>query len=136
MANGTIGGISFTDGATISYTGTGRFISDCRPAARRMEIEEIVSNGLDGAGTKDYGLREREITLEITYIESSESGVVNLFLSDTSGLTNTGVFAVTIAGQDLGSCRLVSERCQLAQPRSTGLGTVRGTAVLVLRQIR
>ena len=138
MANAVIDGTTWTDGTTLSYIVTGRYVTDARVGARRYGIEEITAPGLDGHGTKKYGARETDIQLECYYIDSSEQNIITAWVTDTSGLASTGVFTVTVGGVSQGTCRLVSERCSLSQVRNCGRGAgiYRAVATIVLRRLR
>lgn len=141
MASATIDGTTWTDGTTLSYIVTGRYCTDARIGARKYDIEEISAPGLDGYGTKDYGARETEIQLEVYYLDTSETGIISSWISDTSGYAATGTFAVSIGGISQGTCRLVSEKCNLSQVRNCGRAAAGGTiyrasAVLSLRRLR
>ena len=138
MASATINGVTWTDGATLSYGTTGRYLTDVRLGAVRFDVEEITSPGLDGYGTKDYGRRDTDIQLEVYYVDSSEGNIITAWITDTSGLAEATVFTATIGGVDQGTCRLVSEKCSLSQPRNCGrvAAAFRASAVLVLRRLR
>lgn len=141
MANATLDGTTWTDGTSLSYIVTGRYVTDVRLGARKYDIEEISAPGLDGYGTKDYGARETDIQLEVYYLDTSETGIISAWISDTSGLATTGTFAVSIGGISQGTCRLISEKCTLSQVRNCGRvaagGTIfRASASLVLRRLR
>jgi hypothetical protein len=141
MAAVVIDGTTYTDGTTLDYTVSGRYTTDVRIGARKYEIAEESANGLDGYGTKNFGAREQDIQLEIYYVDTSESGILSGWVSDTSGLAQTGTFTVSVAGISLGTCRLVSEKCSISQVRKvgrTGAGgaTYRASAVLVLKRLR
>ena len=136
MANAVINGVTWTDGATLSYITTGRYITDVRLGARRSETEEISAPGVDGYGTKDYGLREADIEIEAYYIDSSEANIITAWGADISGLPIT--FAVTIGGVSQGTCRILSEKSSLSQVRNCGRGAgiYRAAASITLRRLR
>ena len=138
MASASINSVTWTDGTSLSYATTGRYLTDVRLGAVRFDVEEITSPGLDGYGTKDYGRRDTDIQLEVYYVDSSEANIITAWITDTSGLAEATVFAVTIGSVSQGTCRLVSEKCSLSQVRNCGRTSAafRASAVLVLRRLR
>ncbi len=137
MASCAIGSITFTDGTSFTFATTGRYCDEARPGAREREIEEIFSNGVDGGGTKDFGFRGQDITVMVRYVDSSEQNIITAWNTDTSGLAALGVTGVTHGTSDLGKCRIMGERCALAQPKSAGITSrFHASAIIVLRRVR
>ena len=141
MAAVVIDGTTWTDGNSLSYIVTGRYVTDIRLGARKYEIAEESANGLDGYGTKNFGARETEIQLEVYYIDTTETGILTAWITDSSGLAQTGTFTLSVAGVSQGTCRLVSEKCSMSQTRRVGRSgsggaTFRASAVLVLKRLR
>ena len=138
MASATLGTVSYSDGSTFTFTGTaGAYCIGTKIGARRVEIEEITSPGLDGYGTKNYGGREREIVVEVHYINSSEDAINAAFIADMNTLVSTNTFAATIGTTSVGTCRLVSERCMLNQPRYVGVTSkYHAMGMVTIKQLR
>jgi hypothetical protein len=139
MANCTLGSGAGTwtiaSGETVEYSTSGTFLAYFKFGADRCEVEEFTANGVTGYGTKRHGTRDATITLAITTIQSSEAKCLTGMLDKMNDLVSSGTISYTVAGVT-GIGRILGEQSSVDQPRSTGRGTYRADAVVILRKLR
>jgi len=129
------GTYTITDGTSMNYATTGRYLTFFKVGGAREEMEEFVANGVDGIGTKNHGARETMYTLQVHIVDSTEAACVTGLADMIDDLAGSGTFTFTIAGRT-GTGRIIAEQSAVSQPKNNGGGTFRAESLIVIRRLR
>jgi hypothetical protein len=118
-----IGSVGYLDGTALDYTTPGyAYCTELEEDGRETKITPNYAPGEYGASTKNEAGGQKEFSLELVYICSSEDLCRSQFKSDTDNLS-AGVFAMGIGLDDTIYNGCVMKKAKSKQPKSTGFGT-------------
>ncbi len=131
FATESAGTVSYSDGESIDYSGSGKFLTGFRWGKYLRDIRGIASPGEDGQGTKDFGEREQFFTVEVTYINSDEASVLADILGDLRILGHVSSFDTI----PMDGCALDDNKFEQARPATFG-SSVQCKGNLVFKSMR
>lgn len=113
------GSVDYSDGTSMSFTAGGKYCTGFKMGGAKYEYEFFTAPGVDGQGSKNLGYRGQMITLDVTYVSSSEEACIASADGDNQILAATPS-TLTAGGESFLGCFL--ESFDTEQTRSTGLG--------------
>lgn len=117
------GSATFAEGSGLTYgsAGSNGFLASYSVGNQQRDIRAKYQPGLNGGGTKDFGLREQKIRMTVIYVNASEDGCLNAAETDDAVISN--VCVLSLAGRTYTA--VVCKGFTKPQPKSTAYGTYR-----------